>query len=232
MSDVVEPGTLYVVATPIGHLDDLTPRAAAVLGAADVVASEDTRRTGRLLQHLGLKRPQISYHDHNAQRRVPELIARLQAGDSVALASDAGTPTVSDPGFRLVRAAREAGVPVVPIPGASAVVAALSAAGLPTDRFHFLGFLPDKPGKARRRLDEVAPLRCTVALYVSPFKIGKTLGWALEALGDREACVCRELTKRHETFDRGTLSELSERYAGAKVKGEITLLIAPPPRGG
>ena len=228
----VQPGTLYVVATPIGNLDDLSPRAAAVLGAVDVIASEDTRRTGRLLQHLGLKRPQISYHDHNARRRVPDLVARLQSGQSVALASDAGTPTVSDPGFRLGRAAREESIPVVPIPGPSAVITALSAAGLPTDRFHFLGFLPDRPGKARKLLAEVAPLRCTLALYVSPYKVGRTLALALEALGDREACLCRELTKLHETFDRGALSELVERYEGVKVRGEITLLIGPPPKTG
>jgi len=227
----VRPGTLYVVATPIGNLGDLSPRAAQVLCEVDLVASEDTRRTGRLLKHVGATAPQVSYHDHNAQRRVPELIERLREGQSIALASDAGTPTVSDPGFRVVRAAREAGLPVVPVPGASAVIAALSAAGLPTDRFHFLGFLPDKPGKARKALAEVAALRCTLALYVSPYKVARVLGYAQEALGDRDACVCRELTKLHETFDRGTLGELQQRYAGAKVRGEITLLIAPPPRG-
>lgn len=219
-------GTLYLVATPIGNLDDLTVRAARVLCEVDLIASEDTRRTGVLLKHVGSRVPQISYHDHNAARRVPGLIERLQAGESIAVVSDAGTPTVSDPGFRIVRAAREADLPVVPIPGPSAVLAALSGAGLPTDRFVFLGFLPVKPGKARKALDQVAELPATLVLFVSPYKVKATLAVLMERLGNRDACLCRELTKLHETFDRGTLEELAQRYGTGKVRGEITLVVA------
>jgi len=227
----IRPGTLYIVATPIGNLGDLTLRAADVLKTVDLIASEDTRHTGRLLAHIGASAPQVSYHDHNATRRFPELIERLAAGDSVALVSDAGTPTVSDPGFKLVRAAREAGIPVVPLPGASAVMVALAGAGLPTDRFHFLGFLPPKKGKATKMLAEVAPLSATLVLFVSPYKLATVLTLALEELGDRQACLCRELTKIHETFDRCTLAELQRHYGDGKVKGEITLLIAGVGRG-
>ncbi len=221
-----EPGTLYVVATPIGNLGDLTARAAAILCGVDLVASEDTRRTGRLLRHVGSRARQVSYHDHNARRRIPALLQRLRDGEALALVSDAGTPTISDPGFRLVRAARDEGLPVVPLPGASAAITALSGAGLPTDRFVFLGFLPLKKGKARRALEQVAGLPFTIVVYVSPHKLATTLGLALEVLGDRPACVCRELTKLHETFDRATLSALAERHGEHKIKGEITLLIA------
>jgi len=227
-----QPGTLYIVATPIGNLGDLTLRAADVLKAVDLIASEDTRHTGRLLAHIGATAPQVSYHDHNAIRRIPELLERLEDGGTVALVSDAGTPTVSDPGFKLVRAAREADIPVVPLPGASAVMVALAGAGLPTDRFHFLGFLPPKKGKARRTLAEVAELSGTLVLFVSPYKLATVLTLALEVLGDRPACVCRELTKIHETFDRRALSELQQQYGNGKVKGEITLLIAGTGRGG
>jgi len=219
-------GTLYLVATPIGNLDDLSVRAADVLCGVDLVAAEDTRRTGVLLKKVGATAPQISYHDHNAARRVPSLIERLQGGQSIALVSDAGTPTVSDPGFRLVRAAREEGLEVVPIPGASAVLAALSGSGLPTDRFVFLGFLPPRPGRARRLLQQVESLPMTLVLFVSPHKVARTLLMLREVLGDRDACLCRELTKIHETFDRGTLAELGERYGQGKVKGEITLVIS------
>jgi 16S rRNA (cytidine1402-2'-O)-methyltransferase len=225
-SDTIEPGTLYVVATPIGNLGDMTIRAAETLRAVDLVASEDTRRTGRLLKHIGSTARQVSYHDHNAEQRLPSLLQHLHDGGTIAQVSDAGTPAISDPGFRLVRAARESGFPVVPIPGASAVTTALSAAGLPTDRFVFLGFLPVKKGKARRALEQVATLPFTLVLYVSPYKLATTLTLTLEALGDRPACVCRELTKLHETFDRAPLSDLAARYpATSKVKGEITLLI-------
>lgn len=219
-------GTLYLVATPIGNLDDLSARAARVLCEVDLIASEDTRRTGVLLKRVGSRVPQLSYHDHNAARRVPGLIERLQAGESIAVVSDAGTPTVSDPGFRIVRAAREAGLTVVPIPGPSAVLAALSGSGLPTDRFLFLGFLPPRPGRARKLLDQVADLPTTLILFVSPYKVRASLAMLLDRLGDRDACLCRELTKLHETFDRGTLSELGERYGMGKVRGEITLVVA------
>jgi len=219
-------GTLYLVATPIGNLDDLSPRAAQVLCEVDLIASEDTRRTGVLLKRVASRVPQLSYHDHNAARRVPGLIERLQAGESIAVVSDAGTPTISDPGFRIVRAAREAGLTVVPIPGPSAVLAALSGSGLPTDRFLFLGFLPPRPGRARKLLDQVAELPTTLIVFVSPYKVRASLAMLQDRLGDRDACLCRELTKLHETFDRGKLSELSDRYGTGKVRGEITLVVA------
>jgi len=219
-------GTLYLVATPIGNLDDLSVRAGNVLREVDLVAAEDTRRTGVLLKRVGATAPQVSYHDHNAARRVPSLLERLKQGQSIALVSDAGTPTVSDPGFRLVRAAREEGLEVVPIPGPSAVLAGLSGSGLPTDRFVFLGFLPPRPGRARRLLQQVQQLPMTLVLFVSPHKVARTLGQLAEVLGPRDACLCRELTKIHETFDRGTLDELADRYGQGKVKGEITLVIA------
>lgn len=224
------PGTLYIVATPIGNLGDLTARAADVLCSVDRIAAEDTRHTGRLLQHIGATARQISYHDHNAERRIPELLELLEAGQDVALVSDAGTPTISDPGFKLVRAAAAASVPVVPIPGANAAMTALSGAGLPTDRFHFLGFLPVKKGKATRLLESVAELPATLVLYVSPYKLAGTLALLLDVLGDRPACLCRELTKIHETFDRQPLSALAEQYSGGKVKGEITLVVGRPER--
>ena len=219
-------GTLYLVATPIGNLDDLTVRAADVLCRVDLVAAEDTRRTGVLLKKVGATAPQISYHDHNAARRVPSLIDRLRDGHSIALVSDAGTPTVSDPGFRLVRAAREEGLDVVPIPGPSAVLAALCGSGLPTDRFLFLGFLPPRPGRARRLLQQVEALPMTLVLFASPHKVARVLAMLVDVLGERDACLCREMTKIHETFDRGSLAELSQRYGQRKVKGEITLVIA------
>ncbi len=224
------PGTLYIVATPIGNLGDLTVRAADVLCSVDRIAAEDTRHTGRLLQHIGATARQTSYHDHNAERRIPELLGLLAEGKDVALVSDAGTPTISDPGFKLVRAAAADGIAVVPIPGASAVLTALCGAGLPTDRFHFLGFLPVKKGKATRLLESVAELKATLVLYVSPYKLGSTLPLLVDVLGDRPACLCRELTKIHETFDRRPLSALAEHYSEGKVKGEITLVIGRPER--
>lgn len=223
-------GTLYIVATPIGNLDDMTVRAADVLGKVERVAAEDTRRTGRLLKRIGATARQISYHDHNAERRIPALLEILREGGDVALVSDAGTPTISDPGFKLVRAAAAEEIPVVPIPGASAAMTALCASGLATDRFHFLGFLPVKKGKATRLLEEVADLRATLVLYVSPYKLGSTLPLLVDVLGDRPACLCRELTKIHETFDRRPLSALAEHYSEGKVKGEITLVIGRPER--
>ncbi len=222
------PGTLYVVATPIGNLEDITVRAARLLGEVDKVLAEDTRRTRRLLTHLGHRTPAISLHEHNERGRIPQVLQWLAAGEAIAVVSDAGTPTISDPGFPLVRAAVEAGVPVVPIPGPSALAAAVCAAGLPTDRVYFLGFLPGRPGRARRALQAAVAQPATVVVYVGPHKLPKTLAMALEVAGpDRPACVCRELTKIHEEFDRGTLGELAARWgSGKKVKGEVTLLIA------
>ena len=223
-----EPGTLYVVATPIGNLEDITLRAIRLLGAVDRVLAEDTRRTRRLLTHLGHATPITSLHDHNERGRITQVLGWLEAGERLALVSDAGTPTLSDPGFPLVRAVVEAGHPVVPVPGASALLAATVAAGLPTDRLYFLGFLPGRPGRRRRALAEAVALPATAVLYVSPHKVGKVLAMAAEVAGEhRPACLCRELTKIHEEFDRGPLGELRDRWTGSKVRGELTLLIGP-----
>ncbi|MCP4871151.1 MAG: 16S rRNA (cytidine(1402)-2'-O)-methyltransferase [Proteobacteria bacterium] len=224
-----QPGTLYIVATPIGNLEDITLRAARLLGSVDKVLAEDTRRTRTLLTHLGHSTPTISLHDHNERGRIPQVLGWLQGGESLALVSDAGTPAISDPGFPLVRACVEADVRIVPIPGPSALIAAVCAAGLPTDRVYFLGFLPGRPGRAKRALKGATEQPATTVVYVGPHKLPKTLAMAVEIAGaDRPACICRELTKVHEEFDRGTLGELVERWTGKKVKGEVTLLIGSP----
>lgn len=222
------PGTLYVVATPIGNLEDLTLRAARLLGQVDRVLAEDSRRSRQLLSHLGHATPITSLHEHNERARLPQVLAWLEQGQSLALVSDAGTPGISDPGFPLVRAVVEAGHRVVPVPGASAILAAACAAGLPTDRLYFLGFLPGRPGRRKRALAEALSQPATVVLYASPHKLGQILGMLVEiAGGERKACVCRELTKIHEEFDRGTLACLLERWTGKPVRGEVTLLIGP-----
>jgi len=226
---VTPSGTLYVVATPIGHLGDLSARAREVLSSVAVVAAEDTRHTGRLLQALGLSRPMLSLHEHNERERAQAVLARLQAGEDVALVSDAGTPLVSDPGFALVRAATDAGLRVVPVPGACAAVAALSVAGLPTDRFCFEGFLPAKRAARRARLEELAGETRTMVFYEAPQRIRDTLEDAVSILGeDRRATVARELTKLHESLYHGSLRELADR-AGRDPdmqRGEIVLLVA------
>ena len=221
-------GRLYVVATPLGNLDDITLRAARVLGDVDRVLAEDTRRTGRLLQHLGHKKPTISVHEHNERGRIPQVIGWLGNGENLALVSDAGTPGISDPGFPLVRAVVEAGFRVVPIPGPSALTTAACAAGLPTDQLHFLGFLPTRKGRRRTVLKEVSGLRGSLVLFVSPHRLCSELQLLVEVLGpERKACICRELTKLHEEFDRGSLAELEARWALRKVRGELTLIVAP-----
>ena len=220
------PG-LYIVATPIGNLGDISARAVAVLGAAGVIACEDTRVTGGLLHHLGLKRPMMAYHDHNADRIRPGLIARL-GSEVVALVSDAGTPLISDPGYKLVREAREAGHAVVTIPGPCAAVAALTLAGLPTDRFLFMGFLPAKTGAKAAAIAEVATVRATLVFYENGSRLGATLATLAEGLGDREAGVAREITKRFEECVTAPLSVLAARYAEAPPKGEIVVVVAPP----
>ena len=220
------PGTLYVVATPLGNLEDITLRAARILGQVDRILAEDTRRTKRLLNHLGHGTRMVSLHQHNELARLPAVLDWLGEGESLALVSDAGTPTISDPGFPLIRGIVEAGFRVVPIPGPSALATAVSAAGLATDRLYFLGFLPGRPGRRRRALAEALATPSTVVLYVSPYKLAKTLAMLVELAGeDRRACVCRELTKIHEEFDRGSLGELAARWADRKVKGEVTLLV-------
>ena len=219
-------GTLYVVATPIGNLEDMTYRAVRVLGAVDLIACEDTRQTRKLMEHFKIDKPTISYHEHNEQERAAELTSRLLAGASIALVTDAGMPLVSDPGYRLVHAAVECGVPVQPIPGASALLTALAGSGLPTDSFHFGGFLPSKPGQRAKLLESLADEQSTLIFYEAPHRILEALETIEAALGPRPVVVARELTKVHEEFLRGTAAEihglLAQRDA---VKGEITLLI-------
>ncbi len=220
------PG-LYIVATPIGNLGDLSPRAAQVLAGADIIAVEDTRVTAGLLRHIGTKRPMTPYHDHNAEHVRPQLIARM-AGEIVALVSDAGTPLISDPGFKLVRDARAAGHQVVTIPGPCAAVAALTLAGLPTDRFFFLGFLPPKEQARATAIAEVASVRATLVIYESGPRLAACLSALAAGLGDREAAVTREITKKFEEAVTGTLSTLATRYADVPPRGEIVVVVAPP----
>jgi len=220
------PGTLYLVATPIGNLEDITLRAIRVLREADLIACEDTRQTGKLLAHLGIAKPMVSYHEHNEAARTAELIAKLESDATVARVSDAGTPLVSDPGYRLVTAAIGAGIVVVPIPGASAVLGALSAAGLPTDAFRFGGFLPPKSGQRKKALEALRGEDCTMVFYEAPHRILDTLSDVQAVCGDRPVVVARELTKMHEEFLRGTADEVrAELAARPSVKGEITLII-------
>lgn len=226
MNVPLSPG-LYIVATPIGNLADLSPRAAHVLTHADLIAVEDSRVTARLLHHIGVKRAMIPYHDHNAEGVRPGLIARL-ASESVALVSDAGTPLISDPGYKLVRDARAAGHAVVTIPGPCAAVAALTLAGLPTDRFLFMGFLPPKAHARAGAIAEVAAVRATLIFYESGPRLGGTLAALAHGLGDRDAAVTREITKHFEEAVAGTLATLAARYADAPPKGEIAIVVAPP----
>jgi 16S rRNA (cytidine1402-2'-O)-methyltransferase len=221
------PPGLYIVATPIGNLGDLSPRAAEVLAAADVIAVEDSRVTAGLLRHIGTKRPMTPYHDHNAAEVRPRLIERM-ATQVVALVSDAGTPLISDPGYKLVREARAAGRHVVTVPGACAAVAALTLAGLPTDRFLFLGFLPSKEQARAEAIREVAAVRATLVLYESGPRLGACLAALAQLLGEREAAVCREITKKFEEAVTGTLGDLAARYAEAPPRGEIVIVVAPP----
>ena len=220
------PASLYLVATPIGNLEDITLRALRVLKEADVIACEDTRQTGKLLAHFGIDKPTVSYHEHNEAARTEELLARLEAGARVALVSDAGTPLISDPGYRLVTAAIAAGVPVVPVPGASAVLSALAGGGLPTDAFRFGGFLPAKSTQRRKALESLRAETCTLIFYEAPHRILDTLADIAALLGDRPVVVARELTKFYEEFLRGTAEQVRAQLAARPaVKGEITLLI-------
>ena len=220
------PGTLFLVATPIGNLADITHRALQVLRDVDLIACEDTRHTHKLLQHYGIDTKTISYHEHNEQQRATELIELLKQGSDVAIVSDAGTPSISDPGFRLVRAAVESEIPIVPLPGPSALISALIAAGLPTDQFFFGGFLPARSGARRARFDELRSVPGTLIFYEAPHRLAASLSDAHEILGEREAVVARELTKLHEEIRRGRLSELAEHYSTVEQpRGEIVLLI-------
>ncbi|PWT87235.1 MAG: 16S rRNA (cytidine(1402)-2'-O)-methyltransferase [Proteobacteria bacterium] len=223
----IAPG-LYVVATPIGNLRDITLRALETLAAADLIACEDTRVTRKLTEHFSIATPLTPYHDHNAATVRPQLLARLARGQSIALVSDAGTPLVSDPGYKLVRAAQADGHPVVSVPGASAVLAALTVAGLPTDRFFFAGFLPTKPSARDERIAEFAVLPASVVLFEAGSRVAETLALLMERLGAREAVVCRELTKLHEDVRRGDLAELTAHWqAGGETRGEFVVVIAP-----
>ena len=219
-------GTLYLVATPIGNLADITHRALQVLRDVELIACEDTRHTHKLLQHYGITTRTISYHEHNEQQRAAQLIDLLKQGRDVAVVSDAGTPSISDPGFRLVRAAIESEVPVVPVPGPSALIAALVAAGLPTDEFFFAGFLPARANARRARLGELRTVPGTLIFYEAPHRLAAALRDAHELLGEREAVVARELTKLHEEIKRGRLSELAGYFeAEDRARGEIVVLI-------
>ncbi|QOV23430.1 16S rRNA (cytidine(1402)-2'-O)-methyltransferase [Anabaenopsis elenkinii] len=225
-----KPGTLYIVATPIGNLEDMTFRAVRILQTVNLIAAEDTRHTGKLLQHFQIKTPQISYHEHNRQSRIPELLEYMANGQAIALVSDAGIPGISDPGYELVIACIDAGITVVPIPGASAVITALSAAGLPTDRFVFEGFLPAKAAKRREYLESLQTESRTLIFYESPYRLPESLqDLATVWGGDRQIVIARELTKLHEEFWRGTITEAIAHYHQREPQGEYTLVLAGKP---
>jgi len=223
-----QPGHLYVVATPIGNLADVSERARSILATADIVACEDTRTTGRLLQHLGLKRDLLPYHEHNEREAAERLTALLEDGKSVALVSDAGTPGLSDPGFRVVRACRRKDLPVIPVPGASALLAAISASGLPTNGFLFAGFLPPKSAARVTFFERHRDFPYTLALYESCHRIEKAVNELVETLGgERVVCVAKEVTKLHETFLTGAAATVRDRMGQLSLKGEFVLLVAP-----
>jgi 16S rRNA (cytidine1402-2'-O)-methyltransferase len=226
MAEQTKPGTLYVVATPIGNLEDITYRAVRVLKESDLIACEDTRHTAKLLHHYGIEKPTVSYHEHNEAARAEELVTKMEQGLNVAQVSDAGMPGISDPGYRVIKLAIERGVPVVPIPGASAVIAALAASGLPTDSFQFLGFLPSKSGQRRTTLEALRVAKHTTVVYEAPHRIAETMKDIVELLGpDRPVVLARELTKVHEEFIRGSAAEVLQRVHAHELKGEMTLLI-------
>ncbi len=220
-------GTLYVVGTPIGNLEDMTFRAVRILQSVDVIAAEDTRHTGKLLQHFQIKTPQVSYHEHNRNERLPELLSQLSEGKAIALVTDAGMPGISDPGYELVKACIEAGISVVPVPGATAGITALSAAGLPTDRFVFEGFLPASGQHREKRLEVLPAESRTLIFYESPHRLRETLQDLADCLGGyRPIVLARELTKLHEEFWRGTIKEAIAHYTQLEPKGEFTLVVA------
>jgi len=224
-------GCLYLVATPIGNLEDITLRALRVLREADLIACEDTRQTQKLLQHYAIHKEMVSYHAHNELTRSPELVIQLEQGAQVALVSDAGTPVVSDPGYRLVVMCLRHHIPVVPIPGPSAFVAALAASGMPTDEFLFVGFLPPRAGARRKKIDALKSEPRALVFYEAPHRLAETLSDAADILGDRHAVVAREVTKIHEEFLRGSLAELRDAARERPPRGEITLMIGPAADG-
>jgi 16S rRNA (cytidine1402-2'-O)-methyltransferase len=223
-----KPGRLYLVSTPIGNLEDITLRAIRILKEVDAIACEDTRHTQKLLNHYGIHKRLATYHEHNENTRAPELVSELLTGANVALVTDAGTPIVSDPGHRLVALCAENNIPVIPIPGASAALAALAASGISAERVLFVGFLPARQGERRRALAELTNNPATLVFFEAPHRIAKMLGDAAEILGQRQAVLARELTKLHEEFVRGTLSDLARKLKSTLVKGEITLVVGPP----
>jgi len=225
----IRQACLYLVATPIGNLEDVTLRALRILKEVDQIACEDTRHTLKLLGHYNIQKPLISYHEHNELTRAPELVVAMEQGAQVALVSDAGVPLVSDPGYRLVTLCLRHHIPVIPIPGPSALLAALSASGLPNEEFLFAGFLPARSGERRRALERLRIEDRTIIFYEAPHRIEETLADAHEILGDRPACIAREVTKIHEEFRRGSLSALAASQAEKPARGEITLLIGPVP---
>ena len=222
---VMASGKLYVVATPIGNLEDMTLRAIRLLKEVNLVAAEDTRQTRKLMNAYEISTPLTSLHEHNEQRKSESLISRIEAGESVAYVSDAGTPGISDPGYRLIRAAIARDIRVIPIPGASAAVAALSGSGLPMDRFFFCGFLPARPTKRRQMLAALADVEATMVFYESPVRLEDALQDMADCLGDRPVAVCRELTKAFEEITRGTMTDVIRRLTGRSVKGEVTLIV-------
>ncbi len=227
LEDNSQLGCLYLVATPIGNLEDITLRALRVLKEADLIACEDTRQTQKLLQHYGIHKELVSYHEHNELTRAPELVIQLEQGAEVALVSDAGTPVVSDPGHRLVAQCLRHHIPVIPIPGPSAFLAAMAASGLPTEEFLFVGFLPSRAGARRKKLEALKPEPRAVVLYEAPHRLADTLSDAAEILGARPGVVAREVTKIHEEFLRGSLAELRDAARKRAPRGEITLVIGP-----
>ncbi|MBU7587050.1 MAG: 16S rRNA (cytidine(1402)-2'-O)-methyltransferase [Nostoc sp. TH1S01] len=229
-NDNIQPGTLYVVGTPIGNLEDITFRAVRILQTVDLIAAEDTRHTGKLLQHFQVKTPQISYHEHNRNSRIPEILEHLNYGKAIALVSDAGMPGISDPGYELIKACIDAGITVVPIPGASAAITALSAAGLPTDKFAFEGFLPPKAQQRKEYLEKLQTESRTLIFYESPHRLTDTLQDLAEVFGsDRPIVLARELTKLYEEFWRGTIAEAIAHYQQREPQGEYTLVVAGTP---
>ncbi len=219
------PGTLYIIATPIGNLEDITLRGIRILKDTDVIAAEDTRHTQTLLRHFAINTPLTSYHDQNERAKTVQLVARLERGESIALVSDAGTPGISDPGYRLVVEATRVGIRVVPIPGPSALIAALSASGLPTDGFNFRGFLPARKRERRSKLQELRVDRYSIVVYETPHRLKESLDDIREILGERRIVLAREVTKIHEEFLRGRISEVIAEIAHREIRGEVTLII-------
>jgi 16S rRNA (cytidine1402-2'-O)-methyltransferase len=226
MSDMAAAGTIYLVPTPIGNMGDITSRAVEVLSTVDLIACEDTRVSGNLLKKLGVSKKLVSYHEFNERRRAEQLVESVRTGTNIAVISDGGSPGISDPAYRIVRAAIESGLNVVALPGPCAIIPALTASGLPTDRFFFEGFLPQKEGARKNRLRHLSDFPHTLVIYESPHRVQKTLANALEVLGDREACLAREISKKFEQYVRGPISRIIAELSDRSVKGEIVLIIA------